>query len=75
MTSFSIFLFPAVAFLTAKYFHPESATLAWRTESKHTKGFYTALAWLFVPMGVIIVISAMVLNALRLFGKIPSDSI
>lgn len=68
-TSFSIFLFPAIGFLTAY----NRVGSNWQ-ESDSTKRLYLVFAWIFVPLGVMLFISALTLNALRLTGHISSDT-
>jgi len=69
MISFSVFLLPAIGFLTA-YYHKDS--VQWQ-ESQSTKTFYYVLAWFFLPLGVFMIISSLTLNILRLTGHIQEE--
>ena len=69
MTSFSMFLFPAIGYITAY----NRVGASWK-ESGFTKRFYLVFAWTFVPLGVMLFITAITLNVLRLTGHISSDT-
>ena len=69
MTAFSIFLFPAIGFLTAY----SRFSSKWQ-EDEQVKSWYKVFAWIFLPLGAFIIISAITLNVMRLTGHIPIDS-